>query len=1410
MSALARYGTLQVSFELPRSESHLRTPFGADLALSESGGIGPVSHTNTLYSGLDHYIWGVNLGFMRRYVNTDGPVNVAEEERCDACLGVLEKGGLPCSICGVFVHETCYSRSDESNDERHFTCDVCRTKGVKVPRCHLCNLSGGVMRFAHLDNVWVHCSCVFMAPQDAGVTFGKPLYMGDPSGVRSAVSDASEKSCDACASPEGLLVSCSFPKCLRHLHSRCAAFQKNYGGTSFSDIVYYYAHERKQYFNFIGTFCKDHATSDHIVLAIQMQLRRRYVIRRKGSSSYRKYQSEVADIVRMTTAVTSSAIKEDETEDGENRPTKVVVPQSVMNIYPYIKERTLPVDDSSGTGKGTTLKQWIDYFKTDQPIQQHYVPAELICNPDDDEIHVDVPAQVHASADELPVVDVQSATGEVPLDGSSSQFRSQRMLWQKFDIFRPIPYGPYADEVLKNLDINSQKKSISEYANLESNILSCSDFLEPREMSEIYLQQIIMGCTGILSLLESLKMDVDRGIQSIPKSGVIPPLSDRKELRFHVLVDTGRTSGILIYKVEKWFLDALDGDSSDRKNMESSSEASLLLDEEVRHFLSQVQSDLVRSSYASGMFMSSNGGVKELDIVSGIGEYSLKDDLRYLHTVLNSSNNDNDAIRGRRKAIKKNKNNISLRNMELEDFIVLTSLECELLRRGTLEMSHVNDSNLKLGILKNTVDVSHNVSCLHLIDWASIMRQLQSTSRDVGIGKSSNSRGTKQAAVTSRASTPGIHQRATSTVGSATSVPHVPMIYLGKETWPVVDDVNFVRYQKELTESELTAVKAQLRKIRQNIREQVLDINSRQPRVNERLGLIRMMLDKYEAMDRWSTLVIHFCRGLNDSVDLQCKTPSVATSVPPALPMAMTLKNSEVRIAAKKAESLIEGAYCSVCFINRGNNLNPVYTCSRCFMSCHRNCYGVGRAGKEQDQSDYICRRCEYERRSMGSQWQTAFRSCSILCCLCGRGGGALKRCDGDEWAHVFCLLSLLPETSCANYVTLEPWTLVGLANWRRENTCTVCGIHWGFVLRCSDCDVTAHPLCAWLHGFKFSPSYSMSYMSKLSRGETLMWELHVTMQCNEHDNDRQWNQYVKMRNKRFLNRDTAYSLFEGRDKRRKLRSLLPDSLTSQDSLDTAALVAEINETQQVVEEKRCGVCFGTGSLIDCGHCNASVHYWCYVEQESATSSSTSEKIMERNDIPSALTCDVCRNNDEGAICEICKVGSGVLKHIPGTGKQDNEPRRYMHIICGICFPEVLIMLYRGKEADVLVNEGEAVQCAVCHSSEGCMVRCFKDDCNASFHAFCGLANRFTVETHCLDLTTGQHYVVFCQQHSLLCKSVGNNVKILLRFRRYLKVLKDLMGDLAAQDTVMRAWYRKRQELLNAEYPLTSLLQKPH
>lgn len=71
---------------------------------------------------------------------------------------------------------------------------------------------------------------------------------------------------------------------------------------------------------------------------------------------------------------------------------------------------------------------------------------------------------------------------------------------------------------------------------------------------------------------------------------------------------------------------------------------------------------------------------------------------------------------------------------------------------------------------------------------------------------------------------------------------------------------------------------------------------------------------------------------------------------------------------------------CCVCWLSERSNLNPILSCLRCLVTVHKNCYGVGKTGEAIEGDDWICRRCEFEKKGLGTQWMLIFEPMKIQC----------------------------------------------------------------------------------------------------------------------------------------------------------------------------------------------------------------------------------------------------------------------------------------------------------------------------------------------------------------------------------------------------------------------------------------------
>ncbi|PHJ17533.1 phd-finger domain-containing protein [Cystoisospora suis] len=233
---------------------------------------------------------------------------------------------------------------------------------------------------------------------------------------------------------------------------------------------------------------------------------------------------------------------------------------------------------------------------------------------------------------------------------------------------------------------------------------------------------------------------------------------------------------------------------------------------------------------------------------------------------------------------------------------------------------------------------------------------------------------------------------------------------------------------------------------------------------------------------------------------------------------------------------------CCVCWLSERSHLNPILSCLRCLVTVHKNCYGVGKTGETIEGDDWICRRCEFEKKGLGTQWMVIFEPMKIQCQICGLGGGALKPTVVGTWVHVFCSLWLVPEATCLDYSTLEPWNLDGVAQWRKDARCRLCDQEVGYCVRCAEvgCEVCFHPMCAWLSGLSCeAESLRGLFLSFRGSVDRCFPRLVVRAYCYKHSPEfladgRRRSSAVQgsLRRRRYVTRDHRPDLFSANDRR--------------------------------------------------------------------------------------------------------------------------------------------------------------------------------------------------------------------------------------------------------------------------------------
>lgn len=293
------------------------------------------------------------------------------------------------------------------------------------------------------------------------------------------------------------------------------------------------------------------------------------------------------------------------------------------------------------------------------------------------------------------------------------------------------------------------------------------------------------------------------------------------------------------------------------------------------------------------------------------------------------------------------------------------------------------------------------------------------------------------------------------------------------------------------------------------------------------------------------------------------------------------------------------GTACSVCFYEGKTNLNPLITCVRCGIVFHRSCYGVGQPSggslypnRDWNSGELICKRCEVEKKALGTQWMVNFTRNSVLCSVCFRGGGAFKTTTGGQWIHVFCGLALLPSSRLLDPLLLEPWELPQqrpAVDYTIQSggqiclcePCRVCGLPLGITIRCSYstpcnglepvvCDVLCHPMCAWLQGFRFDIRADPDCDAVAGSLRSLFPPFRLSYLCCKHDPSWDTKGACEFRRSRYINRDIDPAHNEARRKGRFKGFTRPQAEAKKADIETSTARLSVPS----YDSKTCAVCF--------------------------------------------------------------------------------------------------------------------------------------------------------------------------------------------------------------------------------------------
>lgn len=180
----------------------------------------------------------------------------------------------------------------------------------------------------------------------------------------------------------------------------------------------------------------------------------------------------------------------------------------------------------------------------------------------------------------------------------------------------------------------------------------------------------------------------------------------------------------------------------------------------------------------------------------------------------------------------------------------------------------------------------------------------------------------------------------------------------------------------------------------------------------------------------------------------------------------------------EQGEKSVEVNYCDCCICYNMDEdeyiLNPIEVCVGCRLYMHRDCYGVKDASGE-----FVCQKC----RDMGSP----------RCCLCGKGGSAIKK-DGDKFFHPFCaLVDSRVDFKDRLYLNTLKMPL------RSSGICMICARNDGLLTQCELCESSFHYFCAWHQGWLFLTSEAQD--SNI-RTVSAVRRIQVTVRCSRHNSD--------------------------------------------------------------------------------------------------------------------------------------------------------------------------------------------------------------------------------------------------------------------------------------------------------------------
>ncbi|BAM41974.1 uncharacterized protein TOT_040000353 [Theileria orientalis strain Shintoku] len=931
--------------------------------------------------------------------NTDSPVTYEEvpegyefdadqSDTCDICHSSLANlSTSTCKTCKTKSHTNCLlnscntitelvpSQSKENGESTEggtarqnnyeYQCKICAAKfsPYKKPRCCICNLRGGVLNLT--EKMYYHPFCVYYSYDVLYPYFNNNLVLSNAQMFKRLLNSLSEETkvnyeerkCQICGDHKGVTIKCKYLTCKNHVHARCITEgyeedkMTNKNGLVIFMMIKHTSNLGGRNMLFRASFCREHTSKKYINYSIYKQLVNQSILTRADGTSYSKYRNIIDDILNRYFVKTA------------NINFKIDTNINIPNIV-----------------------------STDEHVKKRRKLDEILFNIESKLSEKEEESK--KSKEKGQVKEKVEATTELEED------LVQKVLWQKFDIFNPITFNPFtpnyyrregvgtsvgvggaanAKGTTKDLVTSMQEThdnapllSVLLYnKEVKDNILPLNSILfdnikSNRELAICYQQKILSSCSGIIEYLNILNRTLT--------------YREDDEMQVFVLFENVVGNYLLVYAINRKVLTSMNSEE----------------------FNAQMQYDLKALLTNTTVRESA---MKDNTLFNHVNVYGIKDDIKYIHSILSSSGGGGGSMSKSKQYTKK---------LRLAQKVKLNNFEIELLKRSILEMRNIN--YLKLIVVNSLTTVptyrSNGAMCtppnacmeekyVNYIDWSKILHNIKSLYEN------------------SDSSTPLKYDE------------YRLLTHFNAEldrerervTGPVVENHHsYMNNEYKYIEGELDVVNSDLIKIKNKLHEKILEYCSEHCLDHDKQVKDRAQLHKYEFNEYYYYVLYNMKKLFSPKNKLNL--PSVDSAEVKsfknvAQPMPKVAKKHHLGEGVEE-----ESRFCQVCYNEEENNINVLIKCARCLIVVHKYCYNVPIA-KILRNTEYLCNRCEYEKKQLSSQYQSNYKKFSILCYICRRGSGPLTRAK-DEWYHPFCYLVVMMTSRAKTYVeTRERGTAV-------------------------------------------------------------------------------------------------------------------------------------------------------------------------------------------------------------------------------------------------------------------------------------------------------------------------------------------------------------------------------------------------